>query len=720
MPSETVFTQSDLEWLISLPEEDLDEWLEALSADARFRVYESLNAFLEQGTPEYKERLEGCFYEFVKEAWSLVDSHPFVPNWHLRCIADHLQSVHDGEITKLLINIPPGCSKSILCGVLWPAWRWAKDASVSTIGAAYQHQLAVRDAVKSRSLVESSWYRAMWGEHVVISEVQNEKANYATTAGGYRMSTTPRGRGTGDHPSVILGDDLHSAKKAESETERQSIIDWWDLTITTRGVGIGSARVIVMQRLHENDISGHVLAQGGWLHVMLPMEFEPDRRFMSHILNSETGEPWCDPRTEEGELLWPSFFTPEKVADMKRGLGAYGSAGQLQQRPAPRKGGMFDTGKMLEVDADFMPQDFDALVRYWDKAGTEDGGCFTAGVLMARKGAGKVYVLDVITDQLSGFKVEELIERTAKLDELRWGLLVETVVEQEGGSGGKFQAAYTEMRLKGSRVSSDLAKDSKELRAGPWAIAIEAGDVVVLKDAPWLLDFITEHITFPRGSRKDQVDAASGAYRRLMCPETVRVSAADLQGCVRLTGPALDSKGGYTTAVGAIVYDQMQTFASFVVMGVNVPDRKVGLMHFKKWERLEANGYRIPAGEVATHVADTAKKLGAAAVVYDPTQCERLGSTIAEMGVTLYKYPLDSATRKNIAAELLNAMSNRSVDLYHDERLFAELLRLPIKKNVDGFSIEATSDGSGPLDSAVAFAVCNRWAFGTLEDYLSE
>lgn len=712
-------THGDLEWILTLSEEDLDAWLNVLSQDGRHAVIDALSRFNTQNTPEYKAKLESSFYEFVKEAWSLACPDPFVDGWHIQCVCDHLQAVHEGEIAKLIVNIPPGCSKSLITCVLWPAWRWALDPTVRIMSATYGQRLSERDSVKTRTIVNTNWYKSLWGDGTSISRVQDQKKYFQTNAGGWRLSTTPGGEATGEHPDTVLVDDPQNARKAESEAERKRVIDWWELTITSRGAGFGSTRVLIMQRLNEGDLSGLLLSHGDCIHVMLPMEYEPDRQFRSHILNRKTGEPWCDPRTKEGELLWPEFYTREKVEAVKRGLGAYGSAGQLQQRPAPKKGGVFAIDKVELVEKDNLPTEFDDIIRYWDLAGTEDGGDWTVGVLMARKGSYKVYVLDVVREQVSPFKVQDLIARTNRVDELRWGLQVETVAEQEGGSGGKFQAEYTEMRLRGSRVSTETAKENKSKRAEPWAIAMEAAEVSCA-DAEWTHDYLAEHVLFPKGKHDDQVDASSGAYRRLLKSDEVHVNAVDLAGCATLKGPCDDNKGGsYTTAVGALVFDQMQTYCSFVIFGVNVQARRVACLHHKKWERSEDHGYRIQVPDVVKHVSEESKRLQVAGIAFDPGQCERTAQILSNT-VAMFPYPLDKGNRKSIATELLDATSNRTLDLYDDKELFAEIIRLPIKKSVDGFWIEASSDASGPLDLGLAFAIANRWAYGTLADYLDE
>jgi hypothetical protein len=162
---------------------------------------------------------------------------------------------------------------------------------------------------------------------------QNQKTYYETNRGGYRLATSVGGHGSGEHPDRIVCDDPHNVQQAESPLERQAVLDWWDLTMSTRGVSRNARRVIIMQRLHEEDLSGHVLGQD-CVHLCLPMRYELGRM-------SVTPLNWTDPRTNEGDLLCPEQFSEAAVVRMEKSLGLYGSAGQLQQRPTPRQGGMF-------------------------------------------------------------------------------------------------------------------------------------------------------------------------------------------------------------------------------------------------------------------------------------------------------------------------------------------------------------------------------------------
>lgn len=279
---------------------------------------------------------------FSQLAWRHIDPAPYVHNWHIDAIAEHLEAVTHGHITRLLINIPPRCDKSTLVSVTWPAWIWAQDRrgplsgpQVGVLAASYAHTLSLRDSVKTRRLISSPWYQRQWGNRFKLTGDQNTKIRFDNDKGGYRIATSVDGALTGEGGDIVIVDDPHNTVEIESEAIRQSVLDWWGQSMSTRlNDPKTGAMVVVMQRLHEDDLSGHILNQGGWEHLMLPMRYDASRAFV-------TGLGFQDPRTEDGELLWPERFGEREVKGLEAALGSYGAAGQLQQSPLPKGGGIF-------------------------------------------------------------------------------------------------------------------------------------------------------------------------------------------------------------------------------------------------------------------------------------------------------------------------------------------------------------------------------------------
>ena len=454
-----------------------------------------------------KQLCQLSLYEFMKEAWPVVEPEKqFMDNWHIVAMCDHLQAVTEGRIKNLLINIPPGCMKSLLVSVFWPCWEWARFGGRRWFFASYDIALSLRDAAKCRTLLESSWFQSQWS--LKLKDDQNQKGLYENDLGGWRLATTVGGRGTGHHPDRKVVDDPHNVKKAESEAERQGVIDWIDGTLSSRGMLSDPSTVIVMQRLNSKDASGHVIGKGGFDHLCLPMRYEPDHPFP---VKSSLG--FKDPR-QPGELLWPLALPEAKVKELEDKMGQYFTAGQFQQRPHPRGGGMFKREWFTHI-LPTRPTDVLKWVRYWDKAGTAGGeGARSAGCLMGRRRNGRFVIADIMKGRWSSTDREAIIKSTAAIDANRHGFGVEIWVEQEPGSGGKESAENTVKNLVGYRCKIERVTGAKEVRAEPFAAQCSIGNVDLVA-GDWNEEYISEAESFPAGSLKDQVDCSGGAFNKL-------------------------------------------------------------------------------------------------------------------------------------------------------------------------------------------------------------
>lgn len=446
--------------------------------------------------------------DFVKRAWHVLEpATPLVWNWHMDAICDHLQAVTNGDIRRLLINVPPGTSKSSLVNIFWPAWEWATQGQhIKVISASHEQGLATRDTRKMRNLIESDWFQSMWP--IELTGDQNQKTYYENKGTGFRQACAVSSM-TGRRGDRIIWDDPHSIESAISETKRMTALRVFQETLPTRLISPKeSAIVIVMQRVHQEDVAGYILDNDlDYVHLCLPMEFEPERKCVTSI-------GFEDPRTEDGELLFPERFSREVVERDKKVMGSVAVAGQFQQRPAPRSGGFFDANNFQVVRQ--APECVD-FVRFWDKAGTMDGGDQTAGVLMGKTRDGQYVILDVVVGRWSGLKREQVIMNTAERD----GQRVKIRMEQEPGSSGKDSAASSIRMLAGYNVKAIPSTGSKELRADPFSVQVEAGNVMIVK-GEWNKAYLDELMVFPNGKHDDQVDASSGAFNELC--KTVKYS----------------------------------------------------------------------------------------------------------------------------------------------------------------------------------------------------
>lgn len=430
---------------------------------------------------------------FTEAAWSQVEPYvKFRTNWHIEALADALERVTKGETKRLICNVPPGCMKSLLCSVFWPCWEWASQPHLRYLCASHSDALAIRDNLRVRDIVTSDWYRERFPLRLV--DFQREKRLFTSVQGGFRQAVGVSGQATGIHPDRIIVDDPLRLHDAHSDAERERVLHWFDRSIATRGLVRDVRVVIIMQRLHENDLSGHLLERGGWDHICFPMRFEPDR-----------ADP-LDQRTEPDQLLWPSMFSESTVARLETDLGPYGTAGQLQQRPAPEGAGLFQRDWFELVDA--LPADAQRC-RGWDTAATPGGGDWTVGVKIAQNN-GHYYIEDVRRGQLSAAAVDSLIAQTTALD----GKRCKQREEQEPGSSGKAVIAARARTLAGFDYGGVATTGQKVVRAGPFRAQAQAGNVKILR-APWTAAYLDELETFPVGVHDDQIDASSCAFNEL-------------------------------------------------------------------------------------------------------------------------------------------------------------------------------------------------------------
>lgn len=491
-------------------------------------------------------------HQFMVQGWPAVEPKQFVDGQHLHVICEHLEAVYRGTLRHLVINMPPRHAKSLTSSVFFPAWIWLQDPKYRFLASSYSDGLSIRDSVKCRRLMDSPWYRAL-KQHCMdrirgyedweLRGDQNQKQRYDNTAGGYRIATTVCGATTGEGGDIILVDDAHNVlhtRPTSTELRLDEVMFWWDEVMGTRQNDQEGHYVIIMQRVHERDLVGHIIEKetdGDWTMLNLPARYEGNKviSFVNRPLSKSDKErvsngedPEREPsalgtldwRTHEGEVLWPERLPDVEVKKIEHRLGVFGTAGQMQQRPAPRGGGFFmvhgtperPEGGFHIIDQRPDPRQIVAMVRYWDKASSETANSsYTAGVLMGLYKNGRFVVLDVVRGRWEKPAREQVIRKTAFLDGKS---RMVTWVEQEAGGGGKESAQDTVRNLAGFNVRIERAQINKEVRATNYAVQVENGNVDVLRTS-WTMEFIREHEMFPAGRYKDQVDGASGAFNKL-------------------------------------------------------------------------------------------------------------------------------------------------------------------------------------------------------------
>ena len=440
--------------------------------------------------------------DFAKMAWPILEPAAKLKwGWALDAICAHLEVVSHGEINRLLMNVPPGSMKSLLTGVIWPAWEWGplNRPDRRIIGTAHKQDLAIRDAMKCRRLITSPWFQDRWP--VMLTSDQNAKTKFENDATGFREAAAFTSM-TGSRGDRIILDDPLSVDDANSDAALRAAELTFTEALPTRVNNDASSIVVIMQRLHERDTSGIILSRDlGYTHLCLPMRFEPDRRCATPFFN--------DPRTMDGELFFPERFSDATVTALEKTLGSYASAGQLQQRPAPRGGGLFKREWFPVVQA--IPAGC-KMVRGWDLAATaSDDAAWTAGCLMARAMDGRFYIADMRRIQGTPSDVERLLVTTASQD----GRSVKGSIPQDPGQAGKAQSQYLIRQLAGFTYHATPESGDKETRALPLAAQAEAGNVALLAGT-WNQAFLDEIANFPVGKFKDQVDATTRAFSELI------------------------------------------------------------------------------------------------------------------------------------------------------------------------------------------------------------
>ena len=449
------------------------------------------------------------FHEFIKEFWGVIIAETPVWNWHIKFLAAELQyiamRVFQGKKKEydLVINVPPGSTKSTLASVMFSPWTWTNMPSARYLGGSYVDTLAMDLSRRNKMLVCSDKYKECFPE-IRLSKDQAAKSHFVNTKGGSRYSFGVSGTVTGMHAHFIGVDDPLNPEKAVSEVELEKANRVMSETLFTRKVDKElTPTILIMQRLHQNDPTQHMLDKYDKVkHICLPAD----------ILSDQIVLPESCRKFYVGGFLDPHRLPVAVLRANLKALGEFSYAGQFDQHPVPRGGAMF---KPDRITIDVAPADayFVMIIRYWDKAGTQGAGCYTAGVKIGLDKQGRFWILHVIRGQWSMDEREATIKQTAELD----GHAVHVWVEQEPGSGGKDQAYYTVKNLAGFLIKVDpvgASSGNKTVRAGPFADQVNGHNVWMAK-GDWNIALIEELRYFPASKYKDQVDGCSGGFNKL-------------------------------------------------------------------------------------------------------------------------------------------------------------------------------------------------------------
>ena len=430
---------------------------------------------------------------FTRAMFRVRSGGEWKDNWHQRIVCDALERVVLGDLTRLIINIPPRSGKTDMAVVNWIAWCMGTFPDAEFIHASYAKRLATTNTYKTRALMTSPEFREVfpWSRLMDDSAAKDE---FRTPQGGIVYATGADGTITGygagkmrdGFGGAIVVDDPHKAGEALSDVQRANVKDWFEMTMESRKNTPDTPIVVIMQRLHEEDLSGWLLDGGNgedWHHVKVPA------------------------RDEAGASFWPDQFPPDMLDRLER-ASPYTFAGQYMQDPVPRGGAMFKRDWFEVVPA--APAGC-RWVRGWDLAATAtDDAAFTAGALIGKGPDDLFYIADMRREQLDALGVERLVKNTATQD----GRQVRGSIPQDPGAGGKAWAAAILRAVAGHTYEATPETGDKETRAMPLAAQAAAGNVKLVQ-GDWNKAFLDEATAFPMGRFKDQVDAAARAFNLL-------------------------------------------------------------------------------------------------------------------------------------------------------------------------------------------------------------
>ncbi len=433
-------------------------------------------------------------YFFSRYMFKERRKYKWMHNWHHRVVCDALMKVFRGETKRLIINIPPRYSKTELAVINFMAWCFGKVPDCEFIHVSYSATLAANNAFQTRNLVQEPAFKKIFPD-LILRDDSKAKDDWRTVAGGvcYAQGTggTITGFGAGkireSFGGAIIIDDPHKASEASSDTIRKNVIEWFQNTLESRTNSPDTPIIVIMQRLHEEDLAGWLLDGGNgeeWEHLELSA-IQPD-----------------------GTALWPEKHSIETLERMEL-AAPYVFAGQYRQRPSPPAGGFFKPDNIEIVDA--LPSEIIKEVRAWDLASSENEGDYTAGMRQAKGKDGYIYIVDVQHAQLGPDGVEKRIKQTAEMD----GKSVAIRLPQDPGQAGKAQAKSFIKMLAGFSVKAETVSGDKITRAQPFAAQVNVGNVRMLRGA-WNKPLIEEMRNFPNGKHDDQIDAGSDAFNELL------------------------------------------------------------------------------------------------------------------------------------------------------------------------------------------------------------
>jgi len=448
---------------------------------------------------DYRTLLGLDFMTFAQRVFhDLRPESSFEPHPYLEVLASRLEECRRGTIRRLVINVPPRHTKSILASVALPAWMLGHDPSLGIVCASYGQDLADSLARDCRLVMTSDWYRAIFPTRLA----RNALHDFATVQKGYRFATSVGGVLTGRGADVVIIDDPLKPDEALSDPRRSAVNAWYDNSLLSRLNSQERGRiVVVMQRLHMDDLCGHLLEKGGWTVLSFPAIAEEDERIAFDTL--------LGPRIfkrKAGEVLHPARFSRAALDEVRRAVGPYNFASQYQQSPIPLEGNLVKRSWLARYAPEEAGKPYTTVVQSWDtanKAGelNDFSVCTTWGVCHDRR----CLLLDVFRKRLEFPDLKRAVRDQAAR------FRPKTILIEDRASGTQLIQELRREGLLSIKGVDPPAGTDKIMRLHAHTAAFESGRVLLPQTAPWLDDYLTELIGFPGSRHDDQVDSTTQA-----------------------------------------------------------------------------------------------------------------------------------------------------------------------------------------------------------------
>lgn len=440
-----------------------------------------------------RETLRRDLAAFVHRSFQVVSpGNAYRHNWHVEALAWHLREVFERRIRRLVITMPPRNLKSICASVAFPAWALGHDPALRLIAASYSQELAAKHARDCRAVMQSPWYREAFAR-TRLDAAKSAELEFETTARGGRLSTSVGGTLTGRGGDIIIVDDPMKPAEAMSDAKRAAVREWYDATLYSRlDDRARGAIVVVMQRLHLDDLVGHVLGKEAWVHLDLPAIAEVPQRI-------RTGDRTWRERAP-GDVLHPDREPLDELERLRATPGSHAFAAQYQQQPVPADGALVKWGWFRTYAGPLDRRPGDQVIQSWDTANkAEQRNDYSVCTTWLIRGE-TFYLLDLHRERL------EFPDLKRRVVALRHRHAAEMVLIEDRGSGVQLVQA---LREEGVHPIPIAPESDKATRLCAQSMHIEAGRVLLPAEAPWLDDFRSEILRFPQGRHDDQVDSLS-------------------------------------------------------------------------------------------------------------------------------------------------------------------------------------------------------------------